>query len=48
MRHWVPEAWADGDAEVIARTHNGGPRGAERAGTLGYWHKVHAELLKLR
>lgn len=27
-------------AEVLARIHNGGPRGAERVATLGYWNGV--------
>ena len=44
MQRWAPEAWAAADAEVIARIHNGGPQGAERDGTLGYWRKVRARL----
>jgi hypothetical protein len=40
MRRWVPGAWAAGDAEVIARTHNGGPDGAARAATLPYWQRI--------
>ena len=44
MRRWVPDAWARGDAEVVARTHNGGPRGAERAATDRYWRRVRASL----
>ena len=40
MRRHAPDAWSAGDAETIARIHNGGPRGAERASTLGYWRKV--------
>lgn len=39
LRH-VPDAWHELDAEVIARTHNGGPRGASRSATLRYWEKV--------
>src|SRR5690606_21438428 len=27
MRRYVPEAWEAADAEVVARTHNGGPQG---------------------
>jgi len=30
--------------EVLARIHNGGPRGAERKATEGYWAKVKAKL----
>lgn len=44
MRRFVPEAWRAVDAEVIARTHNGGPRGAERASTLRYWERVRSVL----
>ncbi|MCA8977019.1 MAG: hypothetical protein KDC98_20020 [Planctomycetes bacterium] len=40
MQLWVPEAWQAVDAEVIARTHNGGPKGAEKAATLRYWERV--------
>ena len=32
--------------EVLARIHNGGPRGAERSATQNYWKKVQAELAK--
>ncbi len=44
MRRWQPAAWRQNDAEVIARTHNGGPDGARKAQTLGYWQKVRAKL----
>jgi hypothetical protein len=30
--------------EVLARIHNGGPKGAERSATVGYWNKVKAAL----
>ena len=40
MRRWVPDAWESRDAEVIARTHNGGPRGADKRATDRYWAKV--------
>lgn len=46
MQRWVAEAWRDNDAEVIARTHNGGPRGASKRATDGYWEKVRRELLR--
>ena len=32
--------------EVLARIHNGGPRGAEHSATNGYWQKVRSELEK--
>lgn len=40
MRRYVPDAWQRARAEVIARTHNGGPQGSRRDATLRYWHKV--------
>lgn len=39
MRRYVPEAWARADAEVILRTHNGGPRGKSKDSTLPYWER---------
>lgn len=44
MRRWVPEAWERGQGEIIARVHNGGPRGASLEATLGYWQRVRARL----
>lgn len=44
MRRWVPDAWRHGEAETIARVHNGGPQGAAKASTDRYWRKVHARL----
>jgi drug/metabolite transporter (DMT)-like permease len=44
MRKWVPDAWARGDAETIARVHNGGPGGAAKDATRGYWERVRARL----
>lgn len=32
--------------EVLARIHNGGPRGYQKAATLKYWTKVRRELKK--
>jgi hypothetical protein len=44
MQKWAPDAWSRGDAERIARVHNGGPRGHLNPNTLPYWHKVRARL----
>ncbi len=44
MRRWVPGAWRAGDAEVIARVHNGGPRGDLHDATRGYWLRVRERL----
>jgi len=44
MRRWVPGPWARGEAETIARVHNGGPNGAAKPKTDRYWAKVRARL----
>ncbi len=44
MQKWAAAAWATGDAETIARVHNGGPLGASRDSTLPYWQRVRAQL----
>jgi hypothetical protein len=33
------------DAEIVSRIHNGGPKGARRKATKGYWKKVKGELV---
>lgn len=43
-RRWVPEALENYDPEVLARTHNGGPRGATKAATEPYWERVKGRL----
>ena len=47
MLRYVPRAWRECDAEVIARTHNGGPRGQDKAATLRYWRRVSYWLSRL-
>ena len=43
------EGSADQDyAEVIARIHNGGPKGASKKATDGYWQRVLTQLRKQR
>ncbi len=44
MRRYVRAAWTRGDAQIIARVHNGGPRGHRIQATLAYWAKVRARL----
>ena len=46
IQRYAPTAWRKGDAEVIARVHNGGPNGAELPGTLGYWELVRRRLTR--
>ena len=43
---YCPDAVIMHDAEVLARTHNGGPTGAKRDSTLPFWKKVKLELDK--
>jgi len=43
-RRYEPAALARLDYQTLARVHNGGPRGASKRATLGYWHKVRAAL----
>jgi hypothetical protein len=44
MQKYAKDAWARGDAETIARVHNGGPNGAQKDATLGYWQRVRSHL----
>ena len=43
-RRYCVVALNDGDRETLARCHVGGPRGASRRSTLGYWRRVNREL----
>jgi hypothetical protein len=47
-KRWCPEALERCDAEVLARTHNGGPQGAKKASTIAYWAKVERALAAAR
>lgn len=40
MSKHAPAAWQRGEAQTIARIHNGGPLGAHKPATLGYWRRV--------
>lgn len=44
MRRHAPDAWLTGDAQVIARVHNGGPTGPQKTATERYWERVRAAL----
>ena len=44
MQRYIKAAWVRLDAEIIARTHNGGPKGASRTSTKAYWQKVRSKL----
>lgn len=43
---YAKSALDKGDAERLARIHNGGPRGASKRATLPYWRKVEKEMKK--
>ena len=42
LKRYAPQAWAAGNVEVLARIHNGGPKGATKPATKGYAIKVKA------
>jgi len=41
---YCPDALRRGDYETLARTHNGGPRGARKTSTLRYWRRVRSAI----
>lgn len=43
-RRYCPKALEEPNAEVLARTHNGGPAGAKHESTLPFWKRVRREL----
>ena len=40
FRRYAPAAFKRGEAETLARMHNGGPRGHLIRATRGYWQRV--------
>ncbi len=40
LKRYAPAALKAGDWEILARIHNGGPRGHRRKATVQYWRKV--------
>lgn len=40
LLRYAPNAVASKDWQTLARIHNGGPKGATKAATRGYWVKV--------
>ncbi len=40
LKRYAPKAWAQGDVEMLARIHNGGPSGHRKTATLRYADKV--------
>ena len=47
-RRYCPEALEKLDAEVLARVHNGGPKGDRKEATMVFWRKVERELRRQR
>jgi predicted chitinase len=43
-KRYAPQAWERGDVIALARIHNGGPRGHQKAATLAYSRKVVAAM----
>ena len=46
LQRYAPTAYAAGDVEVLARVHNGGPKGATKTVTKGYAVRVKAFMKK--
>ena len=44
LSRYAPGALASGDWATCARVWNGGPKGASKSATLGYWRKVEGKL----
>ena len=42
LKRYAPAAYAKGDVTILARIHNGGPRGASKPQTKAYAAKVRA------
>jgi len=42
LKRYAPAAWKAGDVEILARVHNGGPRGHLKAATKSYGARVKA------
>lgn len=40
LQRYAPAAYSNGDVQILARVHNGGPRGASKPATLSYAAKV--------
>jgi hypothetical protein len=47
-RRYCPRELAQGEVEVLARVHNGGPEGYRKSSTLKFWRKVETELQRAR
>jgi len=47
-KRYVPKALASWNMEVLARVHNGGPRGYNKKETRKYWFKVRKAYLENR
>lgn len=41
---YCPDAFRRQDWEILARVHNGGPKGMEKKSTIPYWNRIRTEL----
>lgn len=46
LQRYAKEAVRLGDAEKLARIHNGGPQGHKKSATKNYWQKVEKVLIR--
>lgn len=46
LKRYAPQAYAAGNVEVLARVHNGGPKGAIKTATKGYAVRVQSLMKK--
>ncbi len=46
LAYWDRYAPQDASDEVLARIHNGGPKGHKKKSTLSYWNKIQKYLTK--
>ncbi len=46
-QRYCPESLRQGDAQVLARVHHGGPVGHRRRHTVPYWYKVNSVTRRL-
>ncbi len=44
MQRYAPVAWRSGNHKVLARIHNGGPKGHRKRATMSYWRRVQAAM----
>jgi Destabilase len=43
LQRYASSAWKQGNWEILARIHNGGPDGSQEVATLDYWNRVRSK-----